>query len=358
MIRKHLKMLLLTSAVILVPMAVGLLLWDRLPNTMNLHWGLDGQADGAAGKAFAVCFPSLLILAVHWLCVALSARDLKGQSPKAMALTLWICPMLSLVMHSLLYAVALGLDFNLKLLIFVPLGVLFAVMGNYMPKFRRNATMGIKTVWALADDANWNATHRFGGRVWMAAGLAIIAVSCLPWDWAGYVNFILLFAAALAPAVYSWLYHRKQVRSGVRPADVPRDPDNARFTRYTLIFVAVLVLAVVLLLSVGEISAECGDTALTVSATFWEDLTVEYADIDAIAYRPQDDPGSRLWGFGSLRLLLGTFENTEFGTYTRYSYTNPESCIVLSVDGKTLVIADRDAEATHTLYERLLEKIG
>ena len=33
--------------------------------------------------------------------------------------------------------------------------------------------------------------------------------------------------------------------------------------------------------------------------------------------------GTRIGGFGSFRLLLGFFENEEFGTYTRYTYYKP-----------------------------------
>ena len=358
MIKKNLKMLLLTSAVILLPVLAGLLLWEQLPDTMNIHWGTDGQPDGTAGKAFTVFFPALLILATHWLCVILSARDLKKQSPKAMSLTLWICPMLSLVMHSILYSVALGLDFNMKLLLFVPMGILFAVMGNYMPKFRLNSTIGIKTVWALADDENWNATHRFGGKIWMAGGLLIIAISCLPWDWAAVLSFAVLFASAFAPMIYSWQYHKKQVKTGTVPAAVPRDPRDAAVTKYALVFVAVIFIAVGILMFVGNITVTCGDTAFTVDATCWDDLTVEYADVDSIEFRENTVDGYREWGFGSARLLLGSFRNDEFGGYTRYTYTSDTGCIVLTVDGRILVIADKDTETTRALYEQLLEKIG
>ena len=358
MIKKNLKKMLVTSAVILLPIIAGLLLWDRLPASMNIHWGADGQPDGSAGKAFAVFGPCLLILAAHWLCILLSAKDLKNQTPKALNLTIWICPMLSLMMHSIMYTAALGLDFNMKLLLFVPMGILFAVMGNYMPKFRRNSTMGIKTVWALADDENWYATHRFAGKSWMAGGLLIIAISCLPWNWATHLSFIVLLTAALAPAAYSWWYHRKQVKAGTVPAQVPQNPRDAAITKYSLIFVAVIFIAVGIFLCVGTVSVTCGEDVLTVDATYWEPIAIDYDDIDAIEFREEDDPGSRVWGLGSLRLLLGTFQNEEFGTYTRYSYTNPESCIVLTVEGKTLVIADRDTESTEAIYNQIIEKIG
>ena len=356
MIKKNLKKLLLTSAVILLPMIAGIILWDRLPGTMNIHWGADGQPDGTAGKAFAVFGPPLLILAAHWLCLLLSARDLKNQTPKALNLTMWICPMLSLCMHSIMYTVALGLEVNMGMLLFLPLGILFAVMGNYMPKFRRNSTMGIKTAWALADDENWYATHRFGGKCWMAGGLLLCILSCLPWSWVVPATFVVIFAFAFAPMIYSWLYYRKQRKSGAAP--LTRDPRDAAITKYTLIFVAAIFIVIGILLCVGNITVTCGDEALTVDATYWDEITIDYDDIDSIEFREEDDPGSRIWGLGSLRLLLGTFQNEEFGTYTRYSYTNPQGCIVLTVDGKILVIADKDTESTEAIYNQITQKIG
>ena len=353
MIKKNLKMLLLTSAVILLPMVAGLLLWDQLPATMNIHWGADGQPDGAAGKAFAVFAPSLFILAAHWLCVILSGRDMKAQTPKAMVLVLWICPMLSVCTHSIMYTVALGLEVNTVMLLFLPLGILFAVMGNYMPKFRQNSTMGIKTTWALADDANWNATHRFGGKIWMAGGLLVCVLSCLPWDWVVPVTFVVIFAFAFAPVIYSWQFYRKKKASG-KEVPVYRSP----YSRWTWAIIAVFLLFLAWVMFSGNIEYTFGEDALTIDADHWDAISVSYDDIEAIEYREEMVSGSREWGYGSARLLLGTFRNEEFGFFTRYTYGGKGSCIVLTVDEKILVIADKDSEATRALYEQIVEKMG
>ena len=353
MIKKNLKMLLLTSAVILLPMVAGLLLWDQLPATMNIHWGADGQPDGAAGKAFAVFAPSLFILAAHWLCVILSGRDMKAQTPKAMVLVLWICPMLSVCTHSIMYTVALGLEVNTVMLLFLPLGILFAVMGNYMPKFRRNSTMGIKTTWALADDENWNATHRFGGKIWMAGGLLVCVLSCLPWDWVVPVTFVVIFAFAFAPMIYSWQFYRKKKASG-KEVPVYRSP----YSRWTWAIIAVFLLFLAWAMFSGNIEYTFGEDALTIDADHWDSISVSYDDIEAIEYREEMVSGSREWGYGSARLLLGTFRNEEFGFFTRYTYGGKGSCIVLTVDEKILVIADKDSEATRALYEQIVEKMG
>ena len=53
MIRKNKGILLLTSIIILLPAAVGLLLWNRLPAMLPTHWGMDGAADGQFGPGTA-----------------------------------------------------------------------------------------------------------------------------------------------------------------------------------------------------------------------------------------------------------------------------------------------------------------
>ena len=76
----------------------------------------------------------------------------------------------------------------------------------------------------------------------------------------------------------------------------------------------------------------------------------------AVECRDGNVDGSRVVGLGSFRLLLGTFENEEFGNYTRYTYYNPEACVVLKVNGKTLVLSGRDATETQSIYQQLLDK--
>ena len=57
------------------------------------------------------------------------------------------------------------------------LGLLFCVLGNFMPKFRHNYFCGIKSPWALADEENWRRTHRFAGPLWFWGGLGVAVLS-------------------------------------------------------------------------------------------------------------------------------------------------------------------------------------
>ena len=108
----------------------------------------------------------------------------------------------------------------------------------------------------------------------------------------------------------------------------------------------------------GNIEVHCEDTSFTINATYWSDLEIDYSEVDTIEYRKDLDVGVRTNGFGSARLLMGIFQNDEFGSYTLYAYTGAKEFVVLTSGTKTLVIGMNDVEDTQAIYDTMLEKIG
>jgi uncharacterized membrane protein len=89
------------------------------------------------------------------------------------------------------------------------MGVTFLYIGNYMPKCKQNFTLGIKLPWTLNSEANWNATHRLAGKVWMAAGVLFLLCIFLPKPALMLALLIILPVMVLVPLVYSYLYYKK-----------------------------------------------------------------------------------------------------------------------------------------------------
>lgn len=69
MIQKNKLKLILSSLVTLSPIAVGLILWNKLPDVMTSHWGADGQADSLMAKSLFVFLVPLIFLLLHWVCI-------------------------------------------------------------------------------------------------------------------------------------------------------------------------------------------------------------------------------------------------------------------------------------------------
>ena len=261
-------------------------------------------------------------------------------------------PAVSILVSGITYAVALGWKFRLAGLLFAGLGLMFAAIGNYLPKCRPNRTVGIRVSWTLGSEENWIATHRFAGKVWVIGGLIMVLAALLPEVPRIIVTVLAVAALSILPIAYSYRYHR------IHGTKSEPDPLSKIISVGVLIFTAVIAVFVAVMLFTGNLHYRFDSDSFTVEASYWGDLTVKYDAIDGIEYREGNVDGTRTYGVGSFRLLLGTFENGEFGTYTRYTYYRPEACVILSVNGKTLVLSGSSADSTRTLYDTLVAKTG
>ena len=210
MVKKNLGRLLFTSVVILLPILAGVILWDKLPDSVPIHFGPNGEADGFASRAVAVFVMPLVLLAFQWICTLGTAADPKNKNidKKALGLVLWICPMISLLVNGVVYTTALDIAINIIMVFGLFFGCLFVVIGNYMPKCRQSYTLGIKLPWTLNDEDNWNRTHRFAGRLWTVGGLVMIVAAFLG-DAFLYVFFGIVLLMVLIPTVYSYRLYKK-----------------------------------------------------------------------------------------------------------------------------------------------------
>ena len=309
-----------------------------------------------------VLWESIALLAAHWVCLLLvfaDKRNRQGQSKKAIGLVFWLLPVISLLSGAVVAGLQRGYDGADFMFILMNLGfgLLFLLIGNYMPKFRQNATIGIRVKWTLENEENWNATHRFGGKVWVAAGLACMIAALLPSAAMAVVFTAAIVAAAVVPCVYSYLYYRKQLQAGT----AVRSPSSPRQKVIGLVILVAVMAFVGWTLFAGSLEVNFGDTSFTVQTGYWSDLTVDYDVIESVTYQPGDtapSAGVRTYGFGNLRMLMGSFANDAYGNYTRYTYASCDDCIVLSVDGHTVVLNGPDPASTESLYQTLTAKLG
>lgn len=216
MIKKFKWPLILSSIAIILPMIVGVCIWNILPDVIPFHFDINGNPDSFASKPVAVFVFGGIMLAVHWLCILCSAKlDPKSKniiSSKAFSLVLWICPAVCLVCYALMYLHAFGVPVSVGFILSLFMGLLFIIIGNYLPKCKQSYTLGIKLPWTLNDEENWNKTHRFGGFVWVIGGVVILATSFLANFW--ILIGVLAFMVAL-PTVYSYLLFRKSKKENI-----------------------------------------------------------------------------------------------------------------------------------------------
>jgi len=209
---KNKKLLVITSLVTLFPMLAGILLWNRLLDKIPIHWNSAGEIDGWGSKPFAVFGLTLIIFACQWLCILASLADPKNknQGMKPIKLVLWICPVMSIWASTMIYTAAMGVELSMELLMPVLMGVLFIIVGNYLPKCKQNYTIGIKIPWTLDSEENWNQTHRMAGRLWVIGGILMIFAVFLPNKFMVAAMVIVLLVMVTVPMIYSYRLYKNR----------------------------------------------------------------------------------------------------------------------------------------------------
>ena len=203
--------LILSFVLILLPIFVGLYLWPQLPDQVPIHFDVQGQPDNYAPKALAVLGLPAFVAAAQGLLLAVTLADPKraNLTPKIVGLFLWICPLTSLLCGFMTYAKALGMGVDVNLAAGLFLGVLFLVIGNYLPKCKQTYTVGIRLPWTLADPDNWAYTHRLAGKTWTIAGLAALVCTAARAPW---VMLWVVAGMVLIPIVASYVYALRRSR--------------------------------------------------------------------------------------------------------------------------------------------------
>ena len=203
------KLAVITSIIIiLLPIAVSLCFWNQLPEQVPIHWNIHGEIDGYASRFVAVIVLPLVLFVLHFVCAFATMMDpkYKNISDKIWMLILSICPVLSILLMYMMVGSALGMEIDVNAILPVFLGVMFVVIGNYLPKCKQSYTVGIKIPWTLNSEENWNKTHRFAGPCWVIGGIVVMFTGL-------FENEILIMVIALimvfAPIIYSYMYYVK-----------------------------------------------------------------------------------------------------------------------------------------------------
>ena len=196
--------------VILFPMLWGLMIWPQLPNQIPIHFNVAGQANNFQSKPLAVFGLPLFLLLVHLFVIFMTARDPKNRTmnEKMGKVIYWLTPIVSLSVFYLIYSKALGSTTNPSVFVSALLGLIFVIMGNYMPKLKVNHTVGIRLPWTLQSEDNWHKTHRLAGKLWVLGGLILLLEAGIQFA-VPYVMGIVILTIVFIPVVYSYQLSRE-----------------------------------------------------------------------------------------------------------------------------------------------------
>lgn len=152
--------------------------YQDLPQRMPTHWNVSGDVDGWSSRpwgAFMIPVFLLVMLAVFHLLPKIDPRAPNYAKFRGSYEIVIIAVMVFMLgVQLVILASSLGNDISVDRVIPIGVGVLLMVIGNLLPRMRPNWFVGVRTPWTLSSDRVWDRTHRFGGRLFVAAGALIL----------------------------------------------------------------------------------------------------------------------------------------------------------------------------------------
>jgi uncharacterized membrane protein len=202
-------------ALALIAAGMSAAVYQRLPETMAVHWDIHGNPNGWMPRAVGAAFGPVLIVFLAFTLRFVPRIDPRAENyarfAEAYETIVASVLVLMLVVHGIMLAVALGYHVSVARVVPAMVGVLFVVIGNMMPLVRPNWWFGIRTPWTLSNDRVWARTHRLAGYTMTAAGIImILAALALPSALGLPVLVAVAIASAVGPAVYSYLTWKRE----------------------------------------------------------------------------------------------------------------------------------------------------
>lgn len=200
--------------IVLLPFLYLALLWNRLPDKVPMHYNIHGEVDRYGDKSELLLIPILLPLLTYLIFLAVPLIDPKKQLQKMGNkygnLKFLLTTMMSLLALYIIHSAKEGSLTNPNL-IFLLLGILYLVLGNYFKTLKPNYFIGIRTPWTLERESIWKETHRLAGKIWFVGGLlAILCALVLDGPNGFYAFMAITLIIALIPILHSYLLYRKQ----------------------------------------------------------------------------------------------------------------------------------------------------
>ena len=210
------RAMIITAALSLILAAAAITI---LPDTVAAHFGLDGNADRIGSKYEVFLFAGMVI-AITTAGILLRRKFEKvqksGSGEKAAshaAGNAKICGILCTTMNVVmigLECVFIGMGYTglqqisgtegelYCSITVILMGILFAVIGNIMPKMKMNGLMGLRTSWSMKNDEVWARSQRMAGTVTFFGGVAIILSGIILRGYPSLVAMMIIFLVIFA----------------------------------------------------------------------------------------------------------------------------------------------------------------
>lgn len=199
--------------IVIIPFIYLASIWKNLPERIPINWNMDGEIAHWGSKIILILVVCMLPVLTYTVLFAAAKFDPKNRTAsmgkKFSQLKFFLVLFKSLLALIIIY-ITKNQSFSDPALMYVLVGVLLMIMGNYFKVIRPGYFIGIRTPWTLENEEVWKATHVFAGKIWLFGGLIIVLGGI---TFSGFVFSKALvtigFIVAFLPVAYSFFKYRQ-----------------------------------------------------------------------------------------------------------------------------------------------------
>ncbi len=206
--KKEWFMLLILAA----PFIASIILWSDMPDIVPIHFNAQGEADDYGPKWINALLLPAIALCTYLFLVVIPKLDPKNKissTQKSITAIRIVITLFLVGVYVLVMMKTFEMDADIGQFIFLAVGVLIMVTGNYMNSIKSNYFIGIRTPWTLENPEVWKRTHRFSSKLWVIGGF-LMAVSTFVPGLSGSVYIIIgaVIILAIVPLIHSYVVYK------------------------------------------------------------------------------------------------------------------------------------------------------
>jgi len=193
---------------------VTAILYAKIPDMIPSGYNLEGLATGLSEKSFIVFLIPIVSLFIYFYFMIIPKIDIERVSYKKSSITYNRLRYLMAIGITIINVVYLINLFNIdNPIVFVALKATFAVIlfliGDRLPKIKRNFFIGVVNAWTVSDNIVWMRTHRFTGFLACTISLILFILAFINTIWSTALYCSLIFVLVVVPHIYALEHYHK-----------------------------------------------------------------------------------------------------------------------------------------------------
>ncbi len=172
--KKNREVLFFSVLICLLPMVLGIVLYNKLPEQMPIHFTINDVPDNYAPKNFALFgIPTIMAIMQALMIFMIEKKIKNNDKPKIIKIMEWFIPIITVLIYIIMVKFVLESNVYVGKCVCLILGILFMIIGNYLPKV--NYEIGKTMIHPTPkDEKSFRKMNRMMGYSFICLGLLFL----------------------------------------------------------------------------------------------------------------------------------------------------------------------------------------